>query len=352
MLQEGQAEASAGRDVVIAYLEPHGRAETEDQAEGLELLPRRKFEYRGSELWELDLPAIFQRAPELALVDELAHTNPPGLEHGKRYEDIEDMLEAGIDVFSTVNVQHLESLNDRVAELTGVRVRETFPDTVLAEGRRGRPHRPDPRGADRPPAGGQDLPALSASRPRSTTSSGSRTSRPCASSHCARRPRRSRRERGQSAPRSRSAPGTQLIGRGAAGRGRACAGAGSPAELIAAPGSPRLALGPAPWRRPRPALCRRPRLRARRGRARAARALSRLAAVLGARLLDRGGRRCRRGCCRGGRRARHHLHPDRPAPAADRPRSLPRIAPRTAHPQGPGGRRSDRRRPRTTGGGR
>ena len=80
----------------------------------------------------MDLPAIFQRAPELCLIDELAHTNAPGVEHHKRYEDIDDVLDAGIDVFSTVNVQHLESLNDRVAELTGVRVRETFPDQVLA----------------------------------------------------------------------------------------------------------------------------------------------------------------------------------------------------------------------------
>ena len=131
MLQEGQAEARAGRDVVIAYLEPHGRAETDAQAEGLERLPRRKVDYRGTELEEMDLPAVFTRAPELALVDELAHTNAPGLEHHKRYEDIEDILEVGIDVYSTVNIQHLESLNDRVAELTGVRVRETFPDTVL-----------------------------------------------------------------------------------------------------------------------------------------------------------------------------------------------------------------------------
>ena len=80
----------------------------------------------------MDLPAIFQRAPELCLIDELAHTNAPGVEHHKRYEDIDDVLDAGVDVFSTVNVQHLESLNDRVAELTGVRVRETFPDAVLA----------------------------------------------------------------------------------------------------------------------------------------------------------------------------------------------------------------------------
>ena len=132
MLQEGKAEQSAGREVVIGYLEPHERPETELQAEGIERLPRRQVEHRGAVMEEMDLPAIFQRAPELCLIDELAHSNAPGLEHGKRYEDIEDVLDAGIDVFSTVNVQHLESLNDRVAELTGVRVRETFPDSVLA----------------------------------------------------------------------------------------------------------------------------------------------------------------------------------------------------------------------------
>ena len=132
MLQEGQAERAAGRDVVIGYLEPHARPETEAQAEGLEQLPRRRVEYRGAAVDEMDLPAIFQRAPQLCLIDELAHTNAPGSEHAKRYEDIEDVLDAGVDVFSTVNVQHLESLNDRVAELTGVRVRETFPDWVLA----------------------------------------------------------------------------------------------------------------------------------------------------------------------------------------------------------------------------
>jgi two-component system sensor histidine kinase KdpD len=132
MLQEGQAARAEGRDVVVGYLEPHGRPETEAQAEGLERLPRRRLEYRGRELEEMDLPAIFNRAPELCLIDELAHTNAPGLEHAKRYEDIDDVLDAGIDVFSTVNVQHLESLNDQVLELTGVRVRETFPDRVLA----------------------------------------------------------------------------------------------------------------------------------------------------------------------------------------------------------------------------
>ena len=107
----------------------------------------------------MDLPAIFRRAPELCLIDELAHTNAPGLEHAKRYQDIEDVLDAGIDVFSTVNVQHLESLNDQVAELTGVRVKETFPDQVLSCGRRGGADRPDARGADPAPARGQGLPA-------------------------------------------------------------------------------------------------------------------------------------------------------------------------------------------------
>lgn len=132
MLQEGRAEAGAGRDVAIGYLEPHRREETSAQARGLEVVPRRRVAVREVEVEEMDLPGLLARAPELALVDELAHTNPPGLEHGKRYEDIAALLAAGIDVFSTVNVQHLESLNDQVAELTGVRVRETVPDSVLA----------------------------------------------------------------------------------------------------------------------------------------------------------------------------------------------------------------------------
>jgi len=131
MLQEGRGEQEAGRDIAIGYLEPHKREETSAQADGLEVIPRRRVTYRDIEVEEMDLPGVLARAPELALIDELAHSNPPGLEHGKRYEDIADVLAAGIDVFSTVNVQHLESLNDRVAELTGVRVRETVPDSVL-----------------------------------------------------------------------------------------------------------------------------------------------------------------------------------------------------------------------------
>jgi two-component system sensor histidine kinase KdpD len=133
MLQEGHAERDAGRDVAIGYMEPHKRPETSALAEGLEAVPRRRVTYRNTELEEMDLPALLGRAPELALIDELAHTNAPGIEHEKRYEDVREVLAAGIDVFSTVNVQHLESLNDQVAELTGTRVRETIPDAVLGE---------------------------------------------------------------------------------------------------------------------------------------------------------------------------------------------------------------------------
>ena len=131
MLQEGRAEQENGRDVVIGYLEPHGRAQTEAQARGLPRVARRRVEHRGVALQEMDLPAILARRPELCLIDELAHTNAPDLEHAKRYQDVADVLDAGIDVFSTVNVQHLESLTDEVASLTGIRVRETFPDSVL-----------------------------------------------------------------------------------------------------------------------------------------------------------------------------------------------------------------------------
>jgi two-component system sensor histidine kinase KdpD len=131
MLVEGRVEKDAGRDVVIGLLETHTRVETARVAEGLEVIPRRKVTYRGTELEEMDLPGILARAPEVCLIDELAHTNAPGVEHPKRYEDVEDVLNAGIDVLTTLNVQHLESLNDQVAELSGVRVRETIPDALL-----------------------------------------------------------------------------------------------------------------------------------------------------------------------------------------------------------------------------
>lgn len=133
MLQEGNQARADGVDVVIGYLEPHARPDTAAQAEGLEMIPRRRLEHRGLELDEMDVDALIQRAPELALIDELAHANAPGSRNAKRYEDIEEVLEAGIDVISTVNVQHLESLNDAIFELTAIRVRETFPDRVLDE---------------------------------------------------------------------------------------------------------------------------------------------------------------------------------------------------------------------------
>jgi len=132
MLQEGAAEAASGRDVIVGYLESHGRTETLAQADGLEIVPRRHLLYRGTPLQEMDLQAVLARTPELCLIDELAHTNAPSVEHEKRYEDVRDVLDAGIDVYSTVNVQHLESLNDQVTQLTGARVRETIPDEVLS----------------------------------------------------------------------------------------------------------------------------------------------------------------------------------------------------------------------------
>lgn len=133
MLQEGHAEVAAGRDVVVGLLETHGRTETAAMAAGLTMWPRRRVTHRETTLEEMDLPGLLARRPDVALVDELAHTNAPGVEHEKRYQDIEDLLAAGIDVISTVNVQHLESLNDRVTELSGVRVRETVPDAVLKQ---------------------------------------------------------------------------------------------------------------------------------------------------------------------------------------------------------------------------
>jgi two-component system, OmpR family, sensor histidine kinase KdpD len=131
MLEEAHEEKHRGRDVVIGYLESHGRAETLSQAAGLETVPRRRKEYRGVKIEEMDLPAILRRRPALCLIDELAHTNAPGCENQKRHEDVETVLNAGIDVFSTVNVQHVESLAGQIAALTGIPVRETLPDQVI-----------------------------------------------------------------------------------------------------------------------------------------------------------------------------------------------------------------------------
>jgi two-component system sensor histidine kinase KdpD len=131
MLQEGRQAQAEGRDVVIGYLEPHDRPDTAALADGLEVVPRLKAQHRNLELEEMDLDAVIRRAPELALVDELAHTDAASARNDKRYQDIDEILAAGVDVISTVNVQHLESLNDAVYELTEVRVRETFPDRIL-----------------------------------------------------------------------------------------------------------------------------------------------------------------------------------------------------------------------------
>jgi two-component system, OmpR family, sensor histidine kinase KdpD len=133
MLQEGRQATVEGRDVVIGYLEPHDRPETSELAVGIEVVPRLRSEVGELELEEMDVDAVIARRPDLALIDELAHTNARGMRNQKRYQDIEEVIAAGIDVISTVNIQHLESLNDAVSELTGVRVRETFPDHVLDE---------------------------------------------------------------------------------------------------------------------------------------------------------------------------------------------------------------------------
>src|SRR5215468_10613195 len=131
MLQAARERLRDGVDVVVGIVETHGRAETEALLKDLEIIPRQAIAYRGQTLTEMDLDAILRRRPEVVLVDELAHTNAPGSRHPKRWLDVEELLDADIDVYTTVNVQHLESLNDVVAQITGVRVRETIPDRIL-----------------------------------------------------------------------------------------------------------------------------------------------------------------------------------------------------------------------------
>jgi two-component system, OmpR family, sensor histidine kinase KdpD len=131
MLQEAHALRASGLDVVIGVVETYGRIETDAQVKDLEIVPRRKVEYRGAVLEEMDVDAIVRRHPKVCVVDELAHSNVPGSRHQKRYEDVLELLDAGIHVLTAVNIQHLETLNDAVARATGVRVRETVPDTFL-----------------------------------------------------------------------------------------------------------------------------------------------------------------------------------------------------------------------------
>ena len=131
MLTTAQAKRRAGIDLVVGVVETHGRSETAALVDGFEVIPRRRVEYKGRWLEEMDLDAILKRRPKLVLVDEFAHTNAPGSRHPKRYLDVEELLDAGIDVYTTLNIQHLESLNDVVAKITHVRVQETVPDSVI-----------------------------------------------------------------------------------------------------------------------------------------------------------------------------------------------------------------------------
>ena len=131
MLEDAHELRRQGVDVVVGFVEPHGRADTEALIGDLEQVPLREIQYRGVTLREMDLDAVKARRPQVAIVDELAHTNAPGSQHQKRYEDVLDLLNAGISVISAINIQHIESLNDVIASTTGVRVRETIPDWVL-----------------------------------------------------------------------------------------------------------------------------------------------------------------------------------------------------------------------------
>src|SRR6267142_4201837 len=131
MLEAAQRELKGGRDVVIGYVETHGRKETDALATAFQIVPRIPLEYRGVTLTEMNLDAVLARHPQLALVDELAHTNVPGSRHPKRWQDIQELRDAGIDVFTTLNVQHVESRADTVKQITGTEIRETVPDSVL-----------------------------------------------------------------------------------------------------------------------------------------------------------------------------------------------------------------------------
>jgi two-component system, OmpR family, sensor histidine kinase KdpD len=133
MLEDGHAQKSQGIDVIIGYFEPHGRKNTIEKTEGLEILPRAQIPYRGSVFEEMNTDAILARRPQVCLVDEFAHTNVPGSPRAKRWEDVEVLRNAGIDILTTMNVQHLESLNDQVWQIAGIRVRETIPDWVIQQ---------------------------------------------------------------------------------------------------------------------------------------------------------------------------------------------------------------------------
>src|ERR1700681_4823823 len=133
MLEEAQNLKASGGDIVIGYFEPHGRKETIAKTEGLEIISRQRIQYRDTLFEEMDTAAILARHPQVCVVDEFPHTNVPGSQRGKRWEDVEVLLAAGIDILTTINIQHLESLNDQIWQISGVRVRETIPDWVVQQ---------------------------------------------------------------------------------------------------------------------------------------------------------------------------------------------------------------------------
>ena len=191
MLQEGRQAQAEGRDVVIGYLEPHDRPETSALADELDVVARLRAQHGSLELEEMDVDAVIRRAPELVLIDELAHTNASGMRNEKRYQDIEEVLAAGIDVISTVNVQHLESLNDAIFELTEHPRPRDLPRPRARGRRRGRSSSTSRRRRSRSGSGRARSTRWSAPRSRSTTSSAATSSPRCASSPCARSPRTS-----------------------------------------------------------------------------------------------------------------------------------------------------------------
>src|SRR5664279_3967219 len=130
-LQKGHAEKLKGSDIIIGYVETHNRKETAELVAGFELIPRKVYEYKSYPVEEMDLDAILARKPQIVLVDELAHTNAPGSRHAKRYQDVQEILENGIDVYTSLNVQHLESRSETVAQITGIIVHETVPDDIF-----------------------------------------------------------------------------------------------------------------------------------------------------------------------------------------------------------------------------
>jgi two-component system sensor histidine kinase KdpD len=190
MLCEAHRRLQRGTDVVAGFVETHGRAKTAALLDGLEVLPRRRIPYRGTTFEEMDTDAVIARRPQVAVVDELAHTNVPGSRHAKRWQDIDDLLDAGITVLSTVNIQHLESVNDVVQTITGVPQRETVPDQVVRAAEQVELVDITPEALRRRMAHG-NVYAPTRSTRRSGTTSGSATSPRCANWPCCGSRRRS-----------------------------------------------------------------------------------------------------------------------------------------------------------------